>query len=188
MLTFLALFFLCLSPEYALSNPTTSVHHSIYEKRSASGASPSETKENKEAKYRDIRELFKVERREQLGHQIVAQIIEMSVQKILPAQREHFLNSVQKEFDFKELTEMLVPIYDQHFTHEEIKQIIRFYQTPTGQKLIHSQPKIMQDSTHVIQLWTQKATAQLEAVLKSLDQTPPPAPTPKSSVPAKAKK
>jgi len=53
-----------------------------------------------------------------------------------------FANAYQKKLDIDQLTEQLIPIYDQHFTHEDIKNLLQFYGSPLGQKVAAEMPKI----------------------------------------------
>ena len=38
---------------------------------------------------------------------------------------------------------LLVPIYDKHWTDEDVKGLILFYETPLGQKMITVLPQVM---------------------------------------------
>jgi len=40
------------------------------------------------------------------------------------------------------LLDLAVPIYDKHFSHEEIRNLIEFYKTPLGQKTASTLPKL----------------------------------------------
>jgi hypothetical protein len=42
----------------------------------------------------------------------------------------------------QQLLDMAVPAYDRYYTHEEIKGLIQFYETPLGQKMISVLPKL----------------------------------------------
>jgi hypothetical protein len=44
------------------------------------------------------------------------------------------------------MVEVLSPIYDRHFTAEELDQLIAFYQTPLGAKLLREMPAIAAES------------------------------------------
>ena len=56
-----------------------------------------------------------------------------------------FMDDLRKQFDVPQMIERLVvPIYDQYFTAEEIHQIRLFYESPVGLKLVKSQPEIVQ--------------------------------------------
>jgi hypothetical protein len=53
-----------------------------------------------------------------------------------------FVAKFQSKFDLNQILELAVPAYDRHFSHEEIKELIKFYQTPLGQKAISTLPKL----------------------------------------------
>jgi uncharacterized protein len=53
-----------------------------------------------------------------------------------------FANAYQEKVDVDQLTEQLLLVYDQHFTHEEIKGLLQFYGSPLGQKVAAEMPKI----------------------------------------------
>jgi len=45
--------------------------------------------------------------------------------------------------NLQHLLDLAVPIYDKHFSHQEIRSLIEFYQTPLGQKTISTLPVLM---------------------------------------------
>jgi uncharacterized protein len=45
-----------------------------------------------------------------------------------------------------ELVDLLVPFYKKHYTEEELKQMIEFYKSPLGQKIVEKLALISQDS------------------------------------------
>ena len=52
-----------------------------------------------------------------------------------------------------ELVEMIVPIYSQRFDLAELEQLLAFYKTPLGRRLLAVQPSIIQDSAQAGQAW-----------------------------------
>jgi uncharacterized protein len=46
------------------------------------------------------------------------------------------------KMDVQHLLDLAVPIYDRNFSHEEIRNLIAFYQTPLGQKTVSTLPKL----------------------------------------------
>ncbi len=58
-----------------------------------------------------------------------------------------------KEVDASTLIELVIPIYDKYYTHEDIKGLLEFYTTPLGQKLIKVQPALTADSMAVGRQW-----------------------------------
>ena len=69
------------------------------------------------------------------------------------------------EFDMNEFTEMVIPIYERHFTHDEIEQLIAFYESPIGKKLIKVQPQIAIESMTAGQEWAKKLIERIKARL-----------------------
>jgi hypothetical protein len=64
-----------------------------------------------------------------------------------------FWEDVKKEIKAEDLINMIVPIYDRHFTGEEISKLIDFYSTPTGKKILEKMPAIMQESMQIGRAW-----------------------------------
>lgn len=53
-----------------------------------------------------------------------------------------------KELDLvKTFTELSIPLYDKHFTESELREMVAFFKTPTGQKNIKIGPVLMMDIT-----------------------------------------
>jgi len=48
---------------------------------------------------------------------------------------------------------VMVAVYDKHFTHDEVKEMIQFYTTPLGRKLIQVMPALVQESMQAGQKW-----------------------------------
>lgn len=63
------------------------------------------------------------------------------------------LEEFKSEIKPNELQEMVVPIYEKHFTEKEIDDILMFYKTDTGKKLIEKLPIILQESTIIGEKW-----------------------------------
>ncbi|MGA9856039.1 MAG: DUF2059 domain-containing protein [Gammaproteobacteria bacterium] len=53
----------------------------------------------------------------------------------------------------KQLVEMLVPIYAQYYTDADVRQMIAFYKTPLGQKIIQNNPEIAHASMQDGEQW-----------------------------------
>lgn len=53
------------------------------------------------------------------------------------------------------LIDMMVGLYHKHFTHQEIREMIAFYQTPTGKKVGALAPVISQEGFAIGQQWGQ---------------------------------
>ena len=96
-------------------------------------------------KLSDIRKLISLTGGDQMGKQMMEQMVE-SFKSSFPQTPADFWSEFLNESNSKELMDLNVPIYDKHLTHDEIKEIIKFYESPTGQKLIQALPQISQES------------------------------------------
>ena len=56
-----------------------------------------------------------------------------------------FVIEETKELSKKLVNVEMVEIYDKHFTHDEIKDLIVFYESPTGKKILEKTPEITKD-------------------------------------------
>ena len=50
--------------------------------------------------------------------------------------------------------DMVIPIYAKYFSHEDIKGLLKFYQTELGKKMIKTWPLILQESMTLAQDWS----------------------------------
>jgi hypothetical protein len=55
----------------------------------------------------------------------------------------------------KEIGDGMAQIYAGEFTEQELKDLVTFYKSPLGQKLIASEPKAIQDSMVYMNVWAQ---------------------------------
>jgi hypothetical protein len=54
-----------------------------------------------------------------------------------------FFEKFRSKAGTQHLLDMVVPTYDKYFSHEEIKGLLKFYETPLGQKAISVLPQMM---------------------------------------------
>jgi hypothetical protein len=57
---------------------------------------------------------------------------------------------------FTDIIDLLLPIYQKHFTEEDLKATIAFYETPAGQKLALESPMVVRESMQAGQQWGEK--------------------------------
>lgn len=55
-----------------------------------------------------------------------------------------------------ELVEMFSAVYERHFTVEELRLLLAFYDTPTGRKLLSALPAITRESMAAGEVWGQR--------------------------------
>lgn len=67
---------------------------------------------------------------------------------------------------FTELTDEVAKFYAEDFTEQELKDIIAFYQSPTGKKLLERQPQIIDHSMKFAQDWANKLSVEVVAKMR----------------------
>ncbi|RVT76680.1 DUF2059 domain-containing protein [Flavobacterium sufflavum] len=75
---------------------------------------------------------------------------------------EDFKNEVKAE----DLEKMIIPIYDKYYTENDIDQLITFYNSPIGKKMISTMPQIMTESMTAGQNWAKQIIEKYHAKLK----------------------
>lgn len=100
------------------------------------------------AKINSIRELISITGARDITQQVLNQSID-SIKTQFPQVPQAFWNEFRAGVSANELINRLIPIYNKYFTDEDIKQLIVFYQTPLGKKLISISPQIASDSLSV---------------------------------------
>ena len=55
----------------------------------------------------------------------------------------------------KEIADGMAQVYANEFTEQELKDLVTFYKTPLGQKLLANEPRAIQGSMGYMQVWAQ---------------------------------
>ena len=67
---------------------------------------------------------------------------------------------------FTELTDEVAKLYAAHFTERSSRQVLAFYKSPVGKKLIAEQPKVVEESMKFAQDWANKLSDQVIANMR----------------------
>jgi uncharacterized protein len=59
----------------------------------------------------------------------------------------------------------LIPVYQKNFTADEVKQLIAFYTSPLGLKLVDGTAKISKESMQVAQPWAMSLAGKIQSYL-----------------------
>ena len=103
------------------------------------------------------------------GTKIIDQMFDaMAAQFTQPKQQQVF-QEFRKELDPGQIFEIVVPAYDKFLTADEIKQLLQFYESPIGRKLLDAQPKIMAESMPRIMQWSQEISRRVMQKMKELE-------------------
>ena len=76
-----------------------------------------------------------------------------SFRKGLPSVPDTFWTEFRSEIHEGDLVDLCVPIYDKHFSEEDLLGLVAFYETPLGKRLLAAQPQVMQESLEAGQIW-----------------------------------
>lgn len=69
-----------------------------------------------------------------------------------------------------QLLDLAVPAYAKYYSHEEIKGLIQFYETPLGQKMVFVQPTLMGDLQEAGRKWGEQLGT--DSMLEVLSEHP----------------
>ena len=118
-----------------------------------------------QTKQEDIRHLLQITSAGSLATQSMDQMektIRPMVTEALPPgdYREKLVNLFFEKFRSKrqpdELADLVVPIYNNYYSNEDIKGLIQLYQTPLGKKMLSTLPQVMAESQAAGTKWGQQ--------------------------------
>lgn len=86
------------------------------------------------------------------------------LQKDLNEISEKMRNDLQPRF--AEVMDEVARQYATHFTEQELKDIVAFYQSPVGKKMLEEQPKVVNSSMQFAQDWANKLSTEVTAKMR----------------------
>ena len=114
-----------------------------------------------------IRKLMEMIGAADLGDQVSQQLLSQ-MRLSFPQVPESLWAEFAESLDPAELTGLAIPIYDRHFTMEELQALIDFYTTPVGQQVVKKLPLVAQESNAIGQQWGE--TKALEIMQRLAEQ------------------
>jgi hypothetical protein len=122
-------------------------------------------------KQKDIRRLLKITGSGELGTQVLVQMLG-NMKKSMPNVPDKFWTDFVKEVRTDELLDLIVPIYDRNLTQDDVKELIKFYESPTGKKFVAVLPQITQQSMAVGEKWGRELAERIVKKLQSQQPSP----------------
>jgi len=107
-----------------------------------------------------VEELLSITDSEELNIQVIESIVDQFRQINIDVPDDWWDRFLEK-IDYEELDRLVIPIYAQHFTIEELDAIIAFYKTPAGQSVLEKMPLVLQDSMLIGQHWGTEIAQQI---------------------------
>lgn len=123
----------------------------------------------------DVRTLLKLTEVDQSAMAMVQQmgmLMKMGNQQIPDAD----IIAEMKKVSTAGFTNAVIPIYKKYFTPAEVKEMIRFYSSPVGQKMAQKLPSITQDAMRGTQGWAEGEAKKMKAALEKKGYKFPTAP------------
>lgn len=114
----------------------------------------------------DIVRLLRLSGQAESGVQVLDNMLALYAESF-PQVPEEFWQEVRSEFTSDALIELMIPTYAKYYTHEDILQLIVFYESPIGKKVTETLPLLVQETMLAGQQWgqdtAQKILEKLEA-------------------------
>ena len=109
------------------------------------------------AKEQSIRKLIRVTNGLQLGIQALDQLFAQLRPSVPQVSDEAWSNLVAevRGAAMSDFEALLVPVYDRHFTQEEVDGLVAFYESPLGKKTVEKMPAVMGEAMAVGGAWGQ---------------------------------
>lgn len=117
------------------------------------------------SKTENIKKLLELTGAKKLGVQ-VAQTLVNSFKESGTTAPDDFWNKFLKEMDSDTLIKMTVPIYEKYYSDKEIMQLIDFYKSEIGKKVVQVTPMIMQESMQLGKIWGKDIAEKLQSRLR----------------------
>jgi hypothetical protein len=133
----------------------------------SAGPSPSPAPGSAEqAKEADIRKLMETIGARKLTEQMLDQLLGAVRQGALGVPAEVWDEFRRGLVEDGELERIQLRVWDRYFTHEDVKGLIEFYNTPLGRKLIEQQPNVLRDSMEAGQAWGVRTMERIKQKLR----------------------
>lgn len=96
-------------------------------------------------KERDIEKLVRLSGQADASVQVMDEMLS-DMKEMAPEVPAAIWREYRRRLTADAFIQISVKVYDRHFTHEEIQQLVRFYETPLGRKLVRVTPAMTRES------------------------------------------
>lgn len=121
------------------------------------------------AKAKAIRQLLELMGSAKLGQQMLDQFFPL-IRRSAKQVPESVWQEIEKEFSSDISTgkfiDMMIPVYNRHFSEAELTELIKFYESPIGKKLAGAMPQIASESMQVGMQWAGEVMKRIQQKLK----------------------
>lgn len=113
-----------------------------------------------------VKELMQLTGAANLGIQMMKNMI-VEFQKLAPHVDSTFWQDFMKEVDVDEMENMVIPIYQQHFSASDVDGLIAFYRSELGRKVVAKLPLVTQECYRIGQQYGEKLGKRVVERLKT---------------------
>lgn len=112
-----------------------------------------------------IRALFEVMHMQETLGQMNTQMAGLMQKKLPCVPASYWQNYIDGD-GAKTVMERMLPVFQRHFSAEEVDGLLKFYSSPLGQKVLADMPAVMAEAMAVGQQWGQERTRTMLGELK----------------------
>jgi hypothetical protein len=106
----------------------------------------------------------------------------------LAQEMNQMMDLIGKELSWDNMKDDYINLWADVYTDQELKDIIAFYKTPSGQAMVKKQPELMKRSMEVSQKVMAKIMPKIQAMAKDMEESMKPAAPPQPAAPKEEKK
>ena len=103
----------------------------------------------------DIIKLLKISGTEKMMEQML-DILIPQFKQLVPGIPDTFWVKFKEKMNINEFILAYVPVYSKYYTHDEIKQLIKFYESPLGKRMVEVTPLLTQETMAIGQKFGEK--------------------------------
>jgi uncharacterized protein len=121
------------------------------------------------SKDKEIRRLLKLTESSKVGQQVMSQMFAMfkrSATEVPDSVWEELNKEFSDDLSSGAFLDRVVPVYSAHFSEQDIKGLIAFYESPLGKKTISKMPQVVSEMMMVGQQWGEDMLKKLRERLK----------------------
>lgn len=124
-----------------------------------------------------VKELMSLMGQQNLSSNLNTIFIDQFKQKY-PKVDEGFWKKMENEINVNSLIDISTSVYEKNFSDKEIDELLKFYKSPLGKKMVQNAPMIMQEIESLAQNWAMEAGQKInDELTKSGYLQPPPPPS-----------
>jgi hypothetical protein len=128
--------------------------------------------EKQQAKPEDIRKLLKATNCAAMGKQLVDRMIDLMSDQSHDVP-DSVWEQIRSAFDWEKMVDLLIPVYQRHLSGNDVKDLVKFFESKLGKRFIAAQPAMLQESMSIGQLMGADVSKKIREALIEKGYTPP---------------